>query len=173
MSSPGAEGTLDLSRTEELGRCGFALAMQLLRNREDAADAVQDSLHALLRKRRLFNPKRGDLRAWFLKIVRNRCIDQVRKRDRRPEESGEVSDIAYARGMPPEDVAETREEMELLRRELMAMPSDQREVILLRDFHNLSYAEIATVLSVKVGTVMSRLHRARTELRKRVQQISE
>jgi RNA polymerase sigma-70 factor (ECF subfamily) len=56
----------------------------------------------------------------------------------------------------------------LLTRELMTMPRDQREIILLRDYHDLSYAEVARVLSIPVGTVMSRLHRARSELRRRM-----
>ena len=59
-------------RIEELSNSGFSLAVQLLRNRDDAADAVQDALHTVLCKRRRFDPNRGEIRAWFLKIVRNR-----------------------------------------------------------------------------------------------------
>ena len=66
--SPGDEAIV--VQLQELGGSGFALAVQLLRNREDAADAVQDSLHTALNKRRMFDRRRGELRGWFLKIVR-------------------------------------------------------------------------------------------------------
>jgi RNA polymerase sigma-70 factor (ECF subfamily) len=152
----------------ELGRCGFALAVQLLRNREDAADAVQDALHAALRKRHRFDPRRGHLRAWFLKIVRNRCLDVLRKRSRRRDQDVVLQEVA-APGPPRPDVAAERQELlDMVRRELMQMPPPQREILLLRDYHDLSYAEIAQVLSIPVGTVMSRLHRARSELRRRL-----
>ena len=73
----------------------------------------------------------------------------------------------------PALAAQRGEERTLLKRELMAMPLEHREVVLLRDFHNLSYSEIAKVLGVPQGTIMSRLHRARTELRRRMQQYWE
>ena len=164
---------IDLSRVEELGRSGFALAVQLLQDREDAADAVQDALYTLLKKRRLFNPQRGELRAWFLKIVRNGCLDLIRKRGRRPMESNEGLDETASDQASPRELVEVAEERALLKRELMEMPSEHREVILLRDYHNLSYAEIASVLGVPQGTIMSRLHRARTELRSRMRRYWE
>lgn len=154
---------------DELGTAGFALAMQMLRNREDAADAVQDSLCRLLRKRRLFDPSRGRLRSWFLKIVRNRCVDVIRRRSRRLTESIESHEPATSPSERPDVVVEQREMLDLLKSQLMEMPGEQRELLLLRDFHDLSYAEVAHVLSIPVGTVMSRLHRARMELRRRMQ----
>ena len=153
---------------EELGRMGFALAMQLLQHREDAADAVQDALQRLVQNRRAFDPQRGPIRPWFLKILRNRCLDLLRKRARRPCEALELREIAAPHEQRPDVSAERREMLSLLRQELMAMPESQREILLLRDFHSLSYAEIAEVVSIPVGTVMSRLHRARAELRRRV-----
>jgi RNA polymerase sigma-70 factor (ECF subfamily) len=159
----------DWARVEELGRSGFTLAIQLMQNRDDAADAVQDALHALVRNRRLYDPQRGNVRAWFLKIVRNRCVDLLRRRGHRHSASGGTLDMAASPEARPDEAAEMQEELRLLRRELFAMSTDQREVILLRDYHNLSYAELATVLRIPVGTVMSRLHRARTELRRRMQ----
>ncbi|MBM4093879.1 MAG: sigma-70 family RNA polymerase sigma factor [Planctomycetes bacterium] len=168
MVGAGTDGGFDISRAEELGRRGFALALQLVRNREDAADVVQDALHAAIRKRHLYDPGRGDQRAWFLKIVRNRCLDLIRKHRRRNEESSELLDTAASRERNPGEEAEARDDVRQLKEVLMAMPDEQREVILLRDYHDLSYAEMATVLGIRAGTVMSRLHRARTELRRRV-----
>ena len=155
---------------QELGSSGFALAVQLLRNREDAADAVQDSLHAALSKRRMFDHRRGELRGWFLKIVRNRCLDLLRKRTRHQSQPVQWSELAASSVQQPDAAAEKQEMVELLRQELMALPQDQREIILLRDYHDLTYAQVAEVLSIPVGTVMSRLHRARSELRRRMEE---
>ena len=69
----------------------------------------------------------------------------------------------------PDAIAEQREQLTLLKAELTQLPAEQYELILLRDYHQLSYAEIAEVLSIPIGTVMSRLHRARMELRRRME----
>lgn len=154
---------------DELGGNGFALAMQMLGRREDAADAVQDALYQLTRKWHSFDGRRGKIRAWFLKIVRNRCLDILRQRARRKHEETELDQVSRPIDQRPDATAEKREMLELLKSELTAMAEEPREIILLRDFHNLSYAEIAEVLSIPVGTVMSRLHRARAELRRRME----
>lgn len=153
---------------ENLGRSGFALAMQLLSNRDDAADVVQDSFHKMVWKRRLFDPRRGEIKAWFLKIVRNRALDLLRRRSRRRTTSAPLGELVAASDPQPDAAAEKLELAQLVRKGLAQMPQDQREIVLLRDFHNLSYAEIAKVLDVPPGTVMSRLHRARAELRRRI-----
>jgi len=154
---------------EELGASGFSLAMQMLGRRDDAADAVQDALHQTVRKWRSFDAERGELKAWFLKIVRNRCIDMIRRRTRHRTEPAELEQLTVPAMQRPDTIAEQREIHELLRSELMSMPADQREIILLRDFHNLCYAEVAQILAVPKGTVMSRLHRARVALRGRME----
>ncbi len=145
--------------------------MQLLQHHEDAADVVQDCLQRLLKKPRMYDAQRGPLRGFFLKVVRNRCLDVLRQRRRGPgqvsaDELPQVPDSAAPR---PDQVVEQREMLALLRLELDGLPDEQREIILLRDFHNLSYAEISEVLSIPAGTVMSRLHRARAELGRRMQ----
>lgn len=157
------------SRFAELGSSGFALAVQILHNREDAADAVQDALYSALRKRGRFDSKRGSLQAWFLSIVRNRCLDMLRKRKRQRSHEVEWSEV-HSSDDSPDQSAERRELLTLVKKELMNMPEEQREIILLRDYHNLSYADVAQVLSVPTGTVMSRLHRARNELRRRLRE---
>jgi RNA polymerase sigma-70 factor (ECF subfamily) len=142
--------------------------MQLLQHREDAADAVQDALQRLVQHRRAFDPQRGKVRAWFLKIVRNRCLDLLRSRSRRRAESLEPAELPTPTETRPDVTAEKREMLDLLKETLMSLPDEQREIILLRDFHQLSYAELAEVLSIAPGTVMSKLHRARQELRRRM-----
>jgi RNA polymerase sigma-70 factor (ECF subfamily) len=165
---PAADGEAAACQIQSLANSGFALAMQILCNRDDAADVVQDSFHAMVRKRRLFDPSRGALRPWFLKIVRNRCLDLIRQRGRRKTEALETANVAVAGEQRPDVAAERRELLAMVKEQLMAMPQDQREIILLRDYHDLSYADIAKVLSIPPGTVMSRLHRARVELKRRM-----
>ena len=159
----------DRVAVEDLGRMGFALAMQLLRHHEDAADVVQDCLQRLLKKPRLYDAKRGQLRGFFLKVVRNRCLDVLRQRRWGQVSADELPQVADSSAPRPDQAVEQREMLALLRLELDVLPTEQREVILLRDFHNLSYAEISEVLSIPAGTVMSRLHRARAELGRRMQ----
>jgi RNA polymerase sigma-70 factor (ECF subfamily) len=161
-------GDIAAGSIEELGRMGFALAMQMLRHHEDAADAVQDAMQRMIRKRALFDSRRGSQRAWFLKIVRNRCLDLLRIRKRQQCVALEPAKLESPAQQPPDVTVQQREQFALLRETLLDMPEPQREIILLRDFHQLSYAEIADVLSLPSGTVMSRLHRARLELRQRL-----
>ncbi|MHC4997015.1 MAG: RNA polymerase sigma factor [Planctomycetota bacterium] len=166
---------LPAPQLEELGGRGFALALQMLGRREDAADAVQDALQQLLSRWSSFDPTRGELRPWFLKIVRNRCVDTIRQRARRRTEPADLDRVPrndHPGASQPADIVEKNETLQQLKGGLMAMPDDLREIILLRDFHNLPYAEIAQVLSVPKGTVMSRLHRARTTLRSRMEKRS-
>ncbi len=159
----------DRVAVEELGQMGFALAMQLLQHHEDAADVVQDCLQRLLKKPRSYDATRGPLRAFFLKVVRNRCVDALRQRRRGEISAAELPQVPDSAAPRPDQAAEQREMLGLLRLELDGLPVEQREIILLRDFHNLSYAEISEVQSIRAGTVMSRLHRARAELGRRMQ----
>ena len=149
---------------EALSESGFALAIQLLGRHEDAADVVQDALRKLVHSGR-YNAQKGSPLAWFLKVVRNRALDTLRQY--KPNDEEAVARLAAI--APPPDIAVERQELtEIMRRQLVAMSLDQREILLLRDFHDLSYTEIAEVLGIAPGTVMSRLHRARKELRKRM-----
>ena len=149
-----------------LGNQGFALALRILRHREDAADAVQEAMHQMFRKQASFDSKRGSIKAWFLKIVRNRCIDMQRKS--RPFSGAEILDPVDADTPSPETATESQELVSSVKRALAELSDDAREIILLRDFDGLSYAEISDVLGVASGTVMSRLHRARQQLREKV-----
>ena len=149
---------------ESLSYQGFGVAMQLLNHREDAMDVVQESLRKLVHGGQ-FNENLGTHRSWFLRVVRNGSLDILRRR--KPHDAEALANQADNNKTP--DVATERSELTgLLKRELNSMPQDQREIILLRDHQDLSYAEIADVLAMPAGTVMSRLHRARNELRNRM-----
>lgn len=159
----------DISQIEMLCNSGYALAMPLLGNREDALEAVQECLSKMLAKPRLFCPERGALKPWFLKMVHNRCIDQLRKKEHQRVEQVPLDSLPSQRQEAPDAIAEEREMLEILKREVLQLPTEHKEMILLRDFHGLSYSEIAEILSLPSGTVMSRLHRARLELQSRMQ----
>lgn len=149
-----------------LGNQGFSLAFRMLGHRDDAADAVQDAMHQMYRRQTTYRAGRGSVRSWFLKIVRNRCIDMQRKL--RPAPAGEFLDPIDQRTGSPLAVSERDELVARVRQALAELSDANREIILLRDFHGLRYAEICEVLGLSSGTVMSRLHRARQQLRNKV-----
>lgn len=149
---------------DELARLGngaHALAIQILGNTQDAADAVQEAFATALSRPGAYDPGKGPLRPWFMRVVRNRCIDMLRGRHR---DSVAPDTLADPAGGPEDDLAQTQESARL-RVALAALDRDKREIIVLRDYQDLSYADIATVLGIAPGTVMSRLHRARTALK--------
>lgn len=144
-----------------LGNGAHALAYQLLGNAEDAADAVHDAIARALSAPDAYDAAKGPLRPWFLRVVRNRCIDMLRQR--RPA-NADVDEIAdHTQG--PAQAAETAQRNADIAQALMTLPAAQRETIVLRDYLDLSYAEIADVLDVPKGTIMSRLHRSRLALK--------
>jgi RNA polymerase sigma-70 factor (ECF subfamily) len=143
----------------------YNLGRWLMRNEHDAEDAVQE---AYLRAFRFFPLFRGgDARAWLLKIVRNTCYSQLRAN--RPMQAAGEFDENMA---PPHSCAPNPEEAllqhdagNLVRRALDALPLGFREVVILREFEDMSYKEIADITGLPTGTVMSRLSRARGRLR--------
>lgn len=144
-----------------LGNGAHALACQILGNADDAADAVQDALMTVLTKPRAYDAKKGPLKPWFLRVVRNRCIDLLRQR--RPTES--VDEQLPDTTASPEEDAVRAERDDALTAALLTLSSDHREIIVLRDYLGLSYSEVANTLSIADGTVMSRIHRARIALK--------
>lgn len=152
----------------QLGGGAHALAIQILGNGADAADAVQDAFITALSRPGSYDRRKGPLKPWFLRVVRNRSIDLLRKR--RPVES---TDTLLHPGIEPERVLQNQQRDESLQRALVELSSEQRQIIVLRDYLDLSYAEIADVLAVAPGTVMSRLHRARMALKKKLESHNE
>ena len=141
----------------------YNLARWLVRDDQDAQDVVQD---ATLKALRFFGGFRGgDPRAWLLTIVRNASYTWLGKK--RPEELVALDeDVHDAQHAPPTPEAEAlrRASGRSLARALESLPVVLREAIVLRELEGLSYAEIATVAEIPVGTVMSRLSRARRRL---------
>jgi RNA polymerase sigma-70 factor (ECF subfamily) len=142
----------------------YTLARHLLRNEHDAEDVVQD---AFLKAIRHFNGFRGgDIRAWLLTIVRNTCYSWLR-RQRMDTQSTEFDETVHHEprmGNDPETEMLRGALREALDEAIAKLPVEFREVVILRDVQGLSYAEIAEVVGIPVGTVMSRLSRARQRL---------
>ena len=149
----------------------FTLARYLMRNAADAEDAVQE---CYLRALRHFDSYRGPaMKPWLLAILKNVCVAEFARRSRQPVPAGSAEEDT-----PPEEVPMWQEpqaspEAELLRRFddatirrlVGALPQPFRETIVLREINDLSYREIADIVGTPVGTVMSRLARARAMLR--------
>lgn len=153
----------------DLGGGAHALAIQIMGNADDAADAVQDALTAVLERPGAYQPAKGPLRPWFLRVVRNRCIDLLRRRKPVGMPVEEFADPAAG----PEKSAEIADVTRLLHRALADLAPQQRQIVVLRDYLDLPYAQIATVLDIAPGTVMSRLHRARVALATAYREIEE
>jgi RNA polymerase sigma-70 factor (ECF subfamily) len=148
----------------------YALARWLTRNDADAADVVQE---AVLRAFRYFDTYReGDAKSWILRIVRRTCyswLERNRPADVVPLDDEEALDEEIA-GMPvgagnTEARLQNRSDLRRLDVLIEALPAPLREVIVLRELHELGYREIAEVTGVPIGTVMSRLARARMQIK--------
>ena len=146
----------------------YNLARWLLRNEQAAEDAVQE---ASMRALRYIDSLRGDdARPWLLGIVRNTCFT-VLERQRNGPEWVEFDEAAFERALGAAENADPAARLQQQRTRLQidaalrALSPPLREVIVLREFEDLDYAQIARIVAVPVGTVMSRLSRAREKLR--------
>src|ERR1700688_1614114 len=136
----------------------------------DADDVVQE---AILRAFRGFDALRGsDVKAWLLTIVKNCHLTALKQQQRRalvplPEEHDAQDGQALIATTPdPESATISRDEHRTLARLVSGLPDDYREVLILREIEDMDYREIAAVTNVPLGTVMSRLARARAALKK-------
>jgi len=163
----------------------FRFALKLTGNRFDAEDLVQETWYRALRAAPLFRAERPCLN-WLLTIMRHAHIDRWRRRGRQAEGKEVSLDDRLSR-------AETVEACPIVRREgspssmkafeacmefclsdrtsqaIRALPEKYREIILLRTFGRYSYQELSRFLRIRPGTVMSRLHRARTEMKRQLE----
>jgi RNA polymerase sigma factor (sigma-70 family) len=147
----------------------YRFARWLARSPSDADDVVQE---AILRAFRGFDTLRGsDVKAWLLRIVKNCHLTALKQQQRRafvplPEEQDEKDGQAMIAATPdPESSSIDRDEQRTLDRLMSALPDEQREILVLREIEEMDYREIATITSVPIGTVMSRLARARAALK--------
>lgn len=146
----------------------FTVALRLTGNHHDAQDLVQEVLLRVQRGLATYRP--GSIEAWLGRITTNAFLDDVRRRRRRPV-------APWPDGRDVVDPAAPRDASEALARDtlpgdvtvaLRALPDDYRAVVVLCDVVGLSYDEIADELGVPVGTVRSRIHRGRAQLRRKL-----
>ena len=148
-----------------------ALTLRRCGNPEDAAEAAQEAFLAAWQGLAFF---RGDasFSTWLYRLVSNACVDLLRRESRHRTAAGpslddEELNLEVPDAMPsPQDEAERRELREEIERGLAALSPEHREVLVLRELHQLSYDEIAETLDLDVGTVKSRISRGRKQLRK-------
>ncbi len=143
----------------------FNLARWIVQHDQDARDVVQD---AYVRAFKGFHRFRGENpRAWFLTITRNTAYNWLRRyaaeEELIPYDEAKHADIIVMKA--PEDALVFEERKERLQKVLERLPLEFREVIVLYELEGLSYKEVAAMLGIPVGTVMSRLSRARQRLR--------
>ena len=144
----------------------YNLARWLTRNDHDAEDVAQE---ACLRAMRFFDGFRGgSVRSWLLTIVRNTYLTSLQKS--RAKEMAPLEDDVESDAANPEEQLIDRVDGQTLRQALDALPAEYREVIVLRELEELSYKEIADIAGIPIGTVMSRLARARRRLQESVLQ---
>jgi len=149
----------------------YNLAYRILGDPASAADAAQDAFISAFENIGRF--RGGSFKSYLLRIVSNRCYDELRRWKRRPatsfEDFGEVDEEANPAlvngGERPEDYAERQEMARVIQAGIETLPPDQRITLALSDVQGLSYQEIAAATEVSLGTVKSRLARARGKLR--------
>jgi len=147
----------------------YRFAVSLTRSRADAEDLVQEA--SLRAYRGIEKLRAADARAWLLAIVRN-CYFTARAQDKKrtsieisDDGNHEAADAPIEPAANPESDSVTEDESRAVGRSLAKLSMEHREVLVLREIEDLSYREIADVTGLPIGTVMSRLARARTALR--------
>jgi RNA polymerase sigma-70 factor (ECF subfamily) len=143
----------------------FRAAWALCGSREDAEDLVQETYTRVLARPRML--RREDDLGYLLRALRNTFLLQQRTRSRRPREAPMLEDfeVSSPRERSAQDVVETKEVFAAI----AALPDDFRDVLVAVDVTGLSYEETAATLKIPVGTVMSRLYRARQQVVRRVE----
>lgn len=149
----------------------YNLALRMVKNPEDAQDMTQESF---IRAYNSLSSFRGESRfsVWLYRIVSNVCLDHIRAASRRPavslsteNDEGESVELEIAdESKSPQELLERKMTREAVRRGLELLPSEHRQILLLREIQGFSYDEISEILSLEHGTVKSRIFRARKKL---------
>lgn len=169
------DGDAQAELAERHRKALFFLALQLMGNRDDAMDVAQEALLRFFKTLHRFDCRRP-VRPWLFQIVRNRVVDLYRRQKVRRHDSLDATDhdgnpylVLVDSSVDVErDVARGELKVRILKA-LDELSQIQREILVLRDYQDLSYSEIADTLNIPIGTVMSRLHGARKRLRQKLQ----
>ena len=154
----------------------YNVAARVLGNRTSAEDVAQETFVSAYKAIRRF--RGGSLRAWLLRIASNLSIDNLRSSRRRPEASLDETLLSpgfqhVSSDESPEQRTLSNELAEEIQRAILTIPEDQRTVLVLIDVQGMSYDEAADSTGVSVGTVKSRLNRARGRVRDRLRERRE
>lgn len=158
----------------------YNIAYRVMGDPDRAADATQDAFVSAYKK--LGQYTGGNFRAWMARIVKNQCYDLLRYENRRPAASLEAlmltqddptPDMQQQSPSRPDEETLQAEVAEWLQKVILQLPHDQRVTLVMADVHGYSYEEIAEVTEVELGTVKSRLARARRKVRELLQSHSE
>jgi RNA polymerase sigma-70 factor (ECF subfamily) len=148
----------------------YNLAYRIMGDPASAADATQDAFISAYQSLSRF--RGGSFKSYLLRIVSNRCYDELRRRKRQPATSFEDAEIdedanpmLINGGEKPEEYAERQEMAHVIQAGIETLPPDQRVTLVLSDVQGMSYQEIAEAMEISLGTVKSRLARARGKLR--------
>ena len=149
----------------EVTRGAYKLAVQILKQPEDAEDVLQEAAAVAASHANAPRPENENYRSWFFKVVRNKAIDRLRQINRQKLEALDESTLQSAMQQEPAARLEQHRLEQRVKIALDCLPVTQREIVLLRDYHGFAYGEIAEILNIPTGSVMSRLHRSRLALR--------
>jgi RNA polymerase sigma-70 factor (ECF subfamily) len=155
----------------------FSLALRMVRRREDAEDATQETFVRMFRALERYDTNRP-FAAWLMTIASRLCIDQIRRRRVNPVSLTQTepgSDEAYEMdvedpGPGPDEITSHSEEERRGNELIQSLPPHYRVVVVLRHLQDLSYEEIAQALNLPLGTVKARIHRAREILKLRLEE---
>lgn len=159
---------------EQYGKAAYNFAYRLARNDADASDLTQEAFIRVYRAWRSFRPGTS-FRSWIFRIITNLHRDELRRRKGRYQDEILETDEPQFGGSRPLAVQPIEEYIdgylsEPVSKALAELSAEQRQIVLLADIEDLSYQEIGEIVGCSVGTVRSRLHRARGQLRKLVNQ---
>lgn len=143
----------------------YKLAMQLLQQPADANDVLQDAAAVAISHGSAPAPDSTEFRSWFFRVVRNKAIDKLRQQKRLNHEQLIEDNLLDQDAETPDSMLEKNRLQQQVKSAIAALSLQQREIILLKDYHDFSYADIAHILDIPKGSVMSRLHRARMALK--------
>lgn len=147
---------------DQLMKPAYYHALAILRDHDDAVDISQETFIKVWKSRKRIDPERP-LYPWFYTILKNLCLNRIRDDSRRKETA--MSQLDYwtePKGdQNPSSAVEHTEEHRLVQETLSKMDVNDREIIVMKDLEGYSYREIAELLDIPIGTVMSRLYYAR------------
>jgi RNA polymerase sigma-70 factor (ECF subfamily) len=159
----------------------FNTALRILGDEDQASDATQEAFISAFRSITMF--RGGSFKAWLMRTVTNACYDELRRKKRRPTtplepEMDDGEEVETPRwladpNMTPEQAAEADEVEHAIQHCLENLPTDFRAVVVLADIQGMDYVEVAASVHVPLGTIKSRLARARLRLRECLQGFAE